>query len=201
MAKCNGLNGQSAFTEVRGYQCSPLIDWSVVTAARELASLGAKTRTITLLTGLSRRRARAICCAVQGGMLPRGNRVRHAGALLRDAVARRDATLLAHLLAFHICERGLPRRLAMVEAFRVLTRTRQAHGGISSLDFDDAYQLIELMENGALLLIPCTRCGCEVVTEADVRCVNGSRGADCPFCPQVNPMTRRRAATRGRRTV
>jgi len=166
---------------------NPLIEWEVLRVAREMVELGARTRVVETVTGLSAERARALHRARHGASPPMGRQATLARSFVSTPLRCMHASLLCEIYRWVAGFRGASDADTLLGAFRIYRRCSSGERCAPLLDLNAAHQVLQLWRADALQVRTCRRCKCRFLVAADdARCAV-RRARRCPACERIAP--------------
>jgi hypothetical protein len=149
--------------------------------AKQLAALGARLKTIHIMTGLPPRQVQSLffpdACTIPRGRAPDSAEWYHSANL----ILRTDACLIGAKYR-QLCKQGLAASEALLLAYRAYQSVTRPPYRIS---LDRAFNLVSyidgiwLSRTPALTVLTCPGCGCEFIAAVGTTIHSGE---DCPFC-------------------
>jgi len=142
----------------------PLREGEVLRVARALVELGAHTRLVRALTGLSARKTRALYASVEGRAPARGNRTKPARWFVATPERRLEASRFRALHEFVRAFGGQSAAETLIQSFLLYRKLGRRRGPpVPTLDIEAAHALLGLIDRGAIESRRCPRCRCEVI--------------------------------------
>jgi len=169
----------------------PLREGEVLRVARALVELGAHTRLVRALTGLSARKTRALYASVEGRAPARGNRTKPARWFVATPERRLEASRFRALHEFVRAFGGQSAAETLIQSFLLYRKLGRRRGPpVPTLDIEAAHALLGLIDRGAIESRRCPRCRCKVIALAPRLGAQGQKGPTSPPCPLCQPFTR-----------